>query len=402
MAASEITDFVAALTPSQRRRSLAAVIASAGAAGLTFGMTIPLLALILEHDGVDSTWIGLNAATAAFAVITVGAFVPRIIDRLGVLPAMYLAILGAVAVILLMPLLHALWSWFLLRFLLGCCGAVHWIIGETWLISVARRETRGRVVALYMMVMAAGFAAGPILINLVGIEGWPPFLVAAGLIGASAIPLLLAHGCAPRLPARAPAALALAVRTAPLVLAAAALAGFTDMALLSFLPLYGLAHGLEQSRAVLLLTVMLIGNLALQLPLGWLADRVERRRLLILCGAIFLVSPLVLPLVMEQRLLLWPLLTIWGGASLGIYSLALTILGDRFPPAALAGANAAVVGSYEVGSVAGPILSGVSKDLFGPEGIMALLALAAAAFLGVAAYRSRAPRGGTGSGAERA
>ncbi len=388
MAASEISDVIAALTPGQRRRSLAAVIASAGAAGLTFGMTIPLLALILEHRGVDSTWIGLNTATAALAVFLVGPFVPRIIDRLGVLPAMYVAIVGAVAVILLMPLWDALWCWFLLRFLLGCFGAVHWIIGETWLVSVASRETRGRVVALYMMVMAAGFAAGPILINLVGIAGWPPFLVAGGLIAASALPLMCAHGCAPRLPARAPAAVALAVRTAPLVLAAAALAGFTDMTLLSFLPLYGLAHGLEQSRAVLLLTVLLVGNLALQLPLGWLADRVDRRRLLILCGVVFLVSPLLLPLVIEQTLLLWPLLAIWGGASLGIYTLALTILGDRFPPAALAGANAAVVASYEVGSVAGPILSGAGKDLFGPEAIMALLALAAAVFLGCAAYRS--------------
>jgi len=382
-----------ALSAGQRRRSLAAVIASAGAAGLTFGLTIPLLALILEADGIDSTWIGLNAASSAIAVLTVGPFVPRVLDALGVLRAMYLSILASVVIILLMPLWTGLGPWFLLRFLLGAFGAIHWIIGETWIISVTTSATRGRVIALYMTVLTAGFAAGPVLINLVGIEGWLPFLLSAGLIGLAGVPLLLAHGCAPKLPPRAPAAVALAFRTAPLLLAAAALAGFTDTAVFSLLPVYGLDIGLPQERAVLLLTVMLIGNLALQVPIGWLADRTDRRRLLIVCGVIFLVCPLALPQLLEVEALLWPLLAIWGGASLGIYTLALTIVGDRFDAAALAGANAAVVAVYEAGSVLGPILGGGSMDSLGPDGLMWLLAIAASLFLVFAAYRARIRHG---------
>lgn len=377
-----------ALTAWQRRRSLAAVIASAGAAGLTFGLTIPLLALILEADGVDSTRIGLNAASSAIAVLAVGPFVPRVLDALGVLRAMYLSILASVVIILLMPLWTGLWSWFLLRFLLGAFGAIHWIVGETWIISVSTPTTRGRVIALYMTVLTAGFAAGPVLINLVGIEGWLPFLLSAGLIGLAGVPLLLAYGCAPRLPPRVPAAVALAFRTAPLVLAAAALAGFTDTAVFSLLPVYGLDIGLPQDRAVLLLTVMLTGNVALQVPIGWLADRTDRRCLLIACGAVFMVCPLLLPQVLQLELLLWPLLAIWGGASLGIYTLALTIVGDRFEPAALAGANAAVVAVYEAGSVLGPVSGGVSMDSVGPDGLMWLMAAAAVLFLAFAAYRS--------------
>lgn len=59
--------------PAPRRwRSLTAVIASSAVGGLTFGMTLPLLALLLDRDGVDSTWIGVNAAAASLAVVVVG------------------------------------------------------------------------------------------------------------------------------------------------------------------------------------------------------------------------------------------------------------------------------------------------------------------------------------------
>ena len=161
---------------------------------------------------------------------------------------------------------------------------------------------------------------------------------------------------------------------APLVMMAAFLAGFTDQGVLSHLAIYAERRGFSVDMAVLLLSIMVVANLVLQPAIGWIADRSDRRRLLILCGWIFFLVPVGLELYFEEPFVLWPLLVLWGGASLGIYTVALTILGDRFEPALLTAANSAVVALYQVGAILGPPAGGVGMDAFGNGGLMWVMA----------------------------
>lgn len=372
------------LTPARRTRSLVAVIASATVAGLTFGLTIPLLSLLLERGGIGTTWIGLNAAASSVAILIVGPWVPRILDALGVLRAMYIAVAAIIVILLLLPLWYGLWPWFFLRFLLGGFAAVHWIVSETWIIAVTTRENRGRVVSIYMTLLLAGFASGPLLITVVAIDSWTPFAISAALIALSTAPLWLAQGYVPSIPRRAPAALSSAFRVAPLVMAAALLGGFSDTTIFSLLPIYGLREGLARDGAVLMLSVLMLGGVVMQVPLGWIADRMQRRRLLAVCGLGCLLCPLLMPSVVGSAALAWPVLVVWGTSSLGIYTMGLTLLGDRFEPARLAAANAAFVAIYELGSVLGPVAGGSGMDLLGPSGLMVVFAAVAALFLGLA------------------
>jgi len=114
----------------------------------------------------------------------------------------------------------------------------------------------------------------------------------------------------------------------------------------------------------------------------------DRRRLMTACGVMFVVAPLIVPFVIDEGIWRWPLLFLWGGASLGLYTLALTMLGDRFPPAALAGANAAMVAVYELGATLGPLTGGRGMDAFGPDGLMWVLSGVAFLFLCLALVRS--------------
>lgn len=375
--------------PAVRRwRSLSAVIASSTVGGLTFGMSMPLLSLLLERDGVASTWIGVNAAAASLAVVIVGPFVPRVVDAFGVLRSMIVSIALCVAIFLLLPLWTGAGPWFVLRFLLGCFAAITWIVGETWVITMTTKANRGKIIAVYILMWTIGAACGPLLINLVGIEGWAPFVVAASILALSAAPLAFARGAAPRLPPRLPAAFATAFGAAPLVLAAAALSGINFAALMSLLPIYGLGKALDQDSAILLLTMFIVGNVVLQLPIGWLADHTDTRRLLIVFTVISLVAPLLLPMYLSNGVVLWTLLILWGGACAGIYTLGMVMLGEHFAPAALAGATAAFVAVFEAGSVLGPILGGGAMDVLGADGLMALMAAAAGVFLLLAAVRT--------------
>lgn len=57
------------LTPSQRRTSLAAVLTSAVASGMTIGMATPLVALTMAAAGHGGFLVGLNAAAQALTVL---------------------------------------------------------------------------------------------------------------------------------------------------------------------------------------------------------------------------------------------------------------------------------------------------------------------------------------------
>lgn len=369
------------LTERQRWLSLSAPIAGVLGVGVGFGAMIPLIALRLEQVGVDAALIGMNSAMSPAAVLLIGPFLPRLIGWLGTLRSMYVALAVGTAAILLFPMLTDLWVWFVLRFVVGLATAVHWVVTETWVNTVASDRTRGRVMGVYATVLAAGFTVGPLIISLIGIEGWLPFVLVALCIALSVVPLLLVRDLAPPMPHRPDIRLWRLVVFAPTVMLGALAAGFIDISLFVMLPVYGLRAGFDQALAVQMLSVFVAGNLILQMPLGWLADHTNPRTVMIGCTAAGVIGILLLPVLLPYGPLLWVMLFLWGGTTFGLYTVGLTLLGRRFPAAQLAGANTAFVMIYEIGSISGPVASGFAMDAWGANGLVVTVAAIAAAFL---------------------
>lgn len=376
------------LTPAARWRGLLAVAVSAGVAGITYGCLSPLIAIILEKQGHPNWAIGINSAAAFLPTILLGPLVPKLFNRLGFLNAMMLGIVGEITCVLLLLVWTDIWYWAGLRFLIGFFATILWIGSETWIVTMAPEGQRGRAIAFYMMAISGGFALGPVVLQVTGTETILPFFIAAGLTFFAGGLIWSARGMAPDLPEAPKAAILAACRIAPLVMATALLAGFVDMAALTHLVNYGRAAGLSESTALLLLTIMLMANLIMQFPVGWLADRVDKRKLLIVFGVIFFVAPILINFTIGQSFWVWPVLIVWGITSLGIYTVALTILGERFEANLLASANAAIVVLYQFGGVSGSFAGGTGMDLFGHKGLMWTFAAAAALFLLFAAYRT--------------
>jgi MFS family permease len=95
-----------------------------------------------------------------------------------------------------------------------------------------------------------------------------------------------------------------------------------------------------------------------QIPLGLLADRVARRPLLLACGLIGAAGMTLAWAASGSGLPLVGILFVWGGATAGIYTVALAHLASRFSGAELAGANAALVFCYALGMLIGPVIVG--------------------------------------------
>ena len=124
-----------------------------------------------------------------------------------------------------------------------------------------------------------------------------------------------------------------------------------------------------------MLTAIVVGSLLIQFPIGLFADKFGRNIPL----AVFLLLTIVfggmIPFVLHNPLIIWPVLVLWGGVAFGLYTLCIIVLGDRFDAAGLAGANAALVAMYELGSVTGPVAVGHAMDRFGPDGLPMVLVL---------------------------
>ena len=379
-----------------RRRALTAVLSSSLGVGLTFGFQPPLIALVLSRAGSSSLAIGAVTSASLIAVILSGPFYPQLIARLGLRRSVIAGIGCGALILTLMPLMASVPFWFGLRFLTGCTLGLSWIASEIWLNMVSGADARGTVMGVYGTVFSLGTVAGPALLEFTGTRGWLPFGVgAAGLI-VTLLPLAALENTPSAMQGFTPLReLTGVIRAAPLVMLAALVAGLVESADLTLLPLFGLRGGFGERSALLLLAVFMAGNVVLQVPIGLLADRFGRRRLLGVCALASALGPLLLQPFFATPGLLWPLLFVWGGTLYAFYSQGVAILGGQFPPALLATANTVFVMVYCLGGVIGPSAGGFALDRWPTHGLPVLLSSAALLLLaGLAMPARRAERGG--------
>jgi MFS family permease len=365
----------------ERRRSLVAAIASVTVFGLSVGQAGPLLPLLLEARGTDPTLNGLNAA-ATFAGVMIGPLLaPRLVRRFGTRNALLGCFGLDIGLFLAMKVFDTITAWFLLRAVLGLVGSAIFTTGEAWINQLAGDRGRGSIIGAYAAALSAGFATGPLVLLLTGIEGWPPFLVNAAISAMATLPLFGARGATQGFGReRGTGPLSMFPR-APAILGAVAVFGLYEAALITLMPIWGVRSGLSERMAAGTLTAVYFGSIVFQVLTGWLSDRLPRRTVLQLCGAggfagagVLLAFSLPLPL-------LFSLLFVWGGVASGIYPVALSMAGDRFRDGELVSVNAAMIIAYGLGALVGPPLGGLAMDISNPQGLLWLFVIVFAGLL---------------------
>lgn len=352
--------------------SLVAILTTCAASGVGMGLTLPLLGLILERRGYPGTVNGLNLATAGLAAVLVTPHVPRWVHRFGA--AHYLAFMLCVVAVAFPAIYETpdLWFWFPVRFVLSAALNSLFVVSEFWINQLADERNRGRMVALYATCLSAGFGLGPALLGLTGTRGIAPFLAGSAMMLMALVPILLVRRASPRIENFTPQPMLGLLRTAPASLLAALVFGAIDAGMAGLLPVYAVRMGYSEVRAALFVTALSVGGL-LQYPLGQLADRFDRNRLLAVCAASGIVGAALTPLLIGTPWAMYALLVLWGGLAMGIYTIGLTLVGTRFQGSQLIGANAAYVILYSLGLLMGPAAEGVALDAWNPHGLLVVL-----------------------------
>ncbi|MCZ7485386.1 MFS transporter [Rhizobium rhizogenes] len=356
--------------------SLIAAISAISAVGVAIGLGLPLLSIILEKRGISSTMIGVNSAMAGVAAMMAAPVTSKIAHDFGVARTMLFAVIISAVSALGFYFADAFWMWFPLRIVFHGATTTLFILSEYWINMTAPPKKRGMVLGIYATGLAVGFAVGPLLFSVVGSEGILPFIVGAAIILLAAIPIFMARGESPELDERPNHHFARYVWLVPMASAAAFVFGSVQAGGLSLFPIYATREGFNESQAALLLTVMGIGNMVFQIPIGLLSDRMkDRRTMLALMAFAGVCGTLALPLLVDSWILVAALLLFWGGLVSGMYTVGLTHLGSRLKGADLVSANAAFIFCYAMGTIAGPQAVGISMDVAGTDGFAWALAV---------------------------
>lgn len=381
------------MTVSQLRGMIAA-IAAVSAFAFSLSLSIPLIAINLERMGASGFLIGVNSSASAVAILAGGFVMPLLLRRFTAPQLMITGVLSMVVLLPLFPIWPDPYYWILLRFVFGVMVTALFFCSEVWIISAAPDARRGLMIGIYGMFLAIGFLVGPLLLKVVGTEGWTPFIAGAGLALVALPPILMAKDDAPDFAENANeppgvAAILRYLKTDPAILFAVMLFAVIEFGAMGLFPVWSLRVGMDEQAALTLVVLLAAGNILLQPPMGWLGDKMDRRRLLGFCAAISVLAAFLIPALSATYWPLWITSLIWGGLVVGLYTFSLNELGSRYSGEQLSRATGAVMAAYGFGALISPTSLGLAMDLFPPHGMFYVMAALAAAYVTLLVVRRR-------------
>jgi MFS family permease len=365
--------------------SIAAVTIGVSAFGVALGLTYPLISLVLAGRGVAEWVIGLNAGVFALGMGVSTLLMSWMTRR--VEPGRLVVICLGLSTLLLLGFatLPALSMWFVLRFALGYAISVVFVLSEAWLNAASPDWMRGRANSVYFAAITTGYALGPLAVPVFGIDDGFGFAAGAVLVAIVTFSFALLTGRARVRPTPAPVgSLGTFARAAPDLVAMALVFTVLNAAALALFPVYFSGQGMGDGGAASTVTVLFLGALAALPVIGFTLDRFERWRVARwmalgagLGGGLLAVLP-------SGSVAMWVALLAFGGGLSGLYTCALTGLGERFRGGMLVAGSSVFGLVYAAGGMLGPSAAGGLIHWLGPNALpiaSAAVLLAAALLL---------------------
>lgn len=375
-----------ALGARARAMSIASIVATAAIFGLTYGLAAPLIAANLAALGASDILIGANAAMHAVGVLLIATVLPKLAFRFGSRPLIVTALTASALILVAFAIVPFVWLWFPLRLMLGIAAETLMVLAQTWTSGMSTDANRGRSMALYMAALSLGFAGGPAILAVVG-TGPIAYWIGAAICVVALLPILSRWSTPPAAIKYAPRNLFKVAQLAPIAVAATMLNAGVETAGLSFVALYAGTLGWSQQRAMWLVSTLMIGAIVLQLPIGWLADRVDRKRLVMVLAIAAAIGAFAWPWMLNAGSIAYALIFIWGGVFVGIYTVMLTIAGSRFSAGELVGVYAVMGIAWGIGALGGPTIVGAIMEGSPRYGLPFAIGAACAIFTAYTAHR---------------
>ncbi len=354
------------------------------------GLQGTLLGVRAGIEGMPEKNIGFMMSAYFMGYLFGSLYSPRLIARVGHIRtfAAFASLVSAVSlahVLVIGPI-----SWTILRAIHGACYAGLVLVIESWLNGNTESEYRGRVLAIYGVVVMAAWTASQSLLSIADPSGFELFCLVSILLSFALVPVTLANVTTPSVIETKRTGIRQLYQISPIGVVGVFSVGFTFSAFSGLGPTFAQAIGLGREGISAFMGVTLSGALALQWPIGWLSDKIDRRWVIIVGSGLTAVVAFALVLSTNQALVgLSTLAFLFGGLSIPIYSLCIAHTNDLISERQLLPAASTLLLVFGAGSVLGPLLAGYGMNHFGPGALFAVISIIEAAFIPFGLYYVR-------------
>lgn len=355
--------------------SLAPLLLSVILLQLSSGGLGPLDALSGLAMGFTSQQIGL-LGSAHFLGFFLGCWwAPRLMGSVGHARAFAaFVVIGAMGMIAHMLLVDA-YLWAGLRILSGLCIAGSYTVIEGWLMVRITRETRGRLTGVYRVTDMGAALLSQMLIGFLAPATYASYNILALLCCAAILPLTLTTAAQPAMPDAPRLRPVIAWRTSPLAAVAVIVSALSAATFRMIGPLYGQAVGLNAREIAGFLALFVLGGAIAQIPVGWLADRFDRRKVLMgvsvasiaSCAASAMTGGASVSAALINAF-------IFGVATYPVYSVAAAHAHDFVDDDQRAELSAALLFYYAIGAIFAPYVAALLVTGYGPAAIFVMVA----------------------------
>lgn len=348
------------------------------------------LSLRMSQEGFSAGTISLVMIHNSFGFMLGSYFGPRMIRRVGHVRAFSaFAALMCCAVLLQAAMVNpALWA--ALRATQGLCSAVLMVALESWVNAHARPESRSRFMALYMINYFVAGAAGQLLVGVNDTLDHRAFSLAAGLLVAALIPLCLTSLSPPAPQATERMRFRTAFRASRISAIGAGMAGFSLASFYQLSPIYVQHLGNSTQTVGLFMACAMLGSMLLQYPVGRLADRIDRRRVIFgIALGVALAAALLGVFGARSLHALFAGSILFTATAACLYPACLTRLNDRTGGQQHVAANGTLLLCNGIGQCIGPLSVAAVMSVMGPAGLYYTVAMAMLLYAGYTAWRIR-------------
>jgi MFS family permease len=347
------------------------------------------MGVLMLGAGLQSTLLGVRATLEGFPTLVTGIVMscyyvgyvlgtiiaPPLLRQVGHIRVFAaLAAIASVAVLVQGCLVNP-WIWAPMRLTSGLCFAGIYVVAESWLNDRANRSNRGRLFAMYMLVLYVGLGAAQFLLILSNPLTPTPFMLVSVLISLAMVPIVLSAQRLPEPAAPRKVRLRELYGNSPLGVAGVTVSGLTSAIIFSMGPVYARLSGLETSGVAAFMAVSILAAVVTQYPVGRLSDRMDRRTVIAaVCTLAALVAGCIVAFGGMPHTLFLTLAAVFSGLVLTLYSLSVSHVNDKLEPAQMVAASSALLLLNGSAAAVGPVLAGSLMTAFGPPAYFAVLA----------------------------
>jgi MFS family permease len=354
--------------------------------------TWPLLlgmGVLMLGAGLQSTLLGLRATLDGFPTLVTGFVMscyyagyvigtivaPPLLRQLGhVRVFATLAAIASVAILVQGCFVNPV-TWGAMRLLSGVCFAGIYVVAESWLNDRASRANRGRVFAIYMLVLYIGLGAAQFLLILANPRTATPFMLVSILISLAMVPIVVSAQQVPDHAVPRKVRLRELYSNSPLGVVAVTVSGLISAIIFSMGPVYARLSGLDTRGVAAFMAVSILAAVVTQYPVGRLSDRMDRRTVIAaVCTLAMILAGSIVAFPGMPRALFLSLAALFSGFALTLYSLSVSHVNDKLEPAQMVAASSALLLLNGTAAALGPVLAGSLIAAFGPPAYFATLA----------------------------